>query len=60
MIPGRCIHCPASKLLELKREGVSDEVLNYMGQTYLTEACRQAIWDDREDLYTARTIEGCN
>jgi len=51
---------PASKLLELKREGVSDEVLNYMEQTYLTEACRQAIWDDRGHLYTARTIEGCN
>lgn len=51
---------PASKLLELKREGISDDVLNYMEQTYLTEACRQAIWDDRGHLYTARTIEGCN
>ena len=50
----------ASKLLELKREGVPDQVLDYMEQTYLTEACRQAIWDDRGDLYTARTIEACN
>ena len=50
----------ASKLLELKHEGVPDEVLDYMEQTYLTEACRQAIWDDRGHLYTARTIEACN
>jgi hypothetical protein len=50
----------ASKLLELKREGVPGEVLDYMEHTYLTEACRQAIWDDRGHLYTARTIEGCN
>jgi predicted esterase YcpF (UPF0227 family) len=50
----------ASKLFELKQEGVPDKVLDYMEQTYLTEACRQAIWDDRGHLYTARTIEACN
>ena len=50
----------ASKLLELKQEGVPDQVLDYMEQTYLTETCRQAIWDDRGNLYTARTIEDCN
>ena len=50
----------ASKLFELKQEGVPDKVLDYMEQTYLTEVCRQAIWDDRGHLYTARTIEACN
>lgn len=44
---------PASKLIELKREGVSDEVLNYMEQTYLTEACRQAICDNRALVHGA-------
>src|SRR6266851_5084397 len=37
---------PASRLIKLKERGVPDEVLDYMEQTYLTEACRQAIWDD--------------
>jgi hypothetical protein len=50
---------PASRLIELKREGVANEVLDYMEQTYLTEACRQAIWDDSGELYTARTIKDC-
>ncbi len=50
----------ASKLFELKQKGVPDEVLDYMEQTYLTEVCRQAIWDDRGHLYTARTIDACN
>lgn len=51
---------PASRLIELKQKGVPDEVLDYMEQTYLTEACRQAIWDDSGELYTARTIKDCN
>jgi len=50
---------PVSRLIELKQKGVPDEVLNYMEQTYLTEACRQAIWDDSGELYTASTIKDC-
>jgi hypothetical protein len=51
---------PASRLLELKQKGVPYQVLDYMEQTYLTEACRQAIWDDSGELYTAATIKDCN
>ncbi len=50
---------PVSRLVELKHKGVPDKVLDYMEQTYLTEACRQAIWDDSGELYTARTIKDC-
>jgi len=50
---------PASRLIELKQKGVPAEVLDYMEQTYLTEACRQAIWDDSGEMYTARTIKDC-
>jgi hypothetical protein len=50
---------PASRLLDLKQKGVPDQVLDYMEQTYLTEACRQAIWDESGELYTASTIEDC-
>ena len=50
---------PATRLLELKRKGVPDEVLDYMEQTHLTEACRQAIWDDSAILDTALSIDGC-
>ena len=51
---------PVSRLAELKRKGVPDQVLDYMEQTYLTEVCRQAIWDDSGELYTARIIKDCN
>ena len=50
---------PASRLIELKQKGVPDEVLDYMEQTYLTEACRQAIWDNSGEMYTAPTIKDC-
>ena len=50
---------PASRLVELKQKGVPDQVLDYMEQTYLTQACRQAIWDDSGEMYTARTIKNC-
>ncbi len=50
---------PASSMIELKQKGVPDQVLDYMEQTYLTEACRQAIWDDSGELYTARAIKDC-
>jgi hypothetical protein len=50
----------ASELVRLKQQGVPDQVLDYMEQTHLTEVCRQAIWDDSGDLYTARTIKDCS
>jgi len=51
---------PVSEMVKLKQQGVPDEVLDYMERTYLTETCRQAIWDDSGDLYTARTIRDCS